>query len=479
MDLTKWVLMALITSISLAAAGHALLNKRDPKAAWGWIAVCMISPLLGPLVYLLFGINRIHTRARKMHEGSTTSRSDFGRYAHQDASPAVNDVPLEFLGLTRTSEAMSGRRLAGGNRIDVLHSGEEAYPAMIETIKGAERTLHLATYIFETNRTGRHFIEALGEAVERGVDVRVLVDGIGELYSIPRAGTLLKRYGVRVERFLPPRLIPPAVHINLRNHRKILVADGRVAFTGGMNIGDRHLADNPNNPSRVVDAHFRLTGPIIQQIEGVFLDDWEFVTGERISRQETASAEVGTGTGPALCRTIVEGPNEDIDSLTAVLIGAVSSAHKRVWIMTPYFLPPRDLTGALQSAALRGVEVTVILPSRNNLPFLHWATRNMLWELLQRGVRVYYQPPPFAHTKLLLVDGEYSQIGSANIDSRSLRLNFELVVEVYDREFAEVLGEHFRRVRAQSTEVLLEELDGRRLPVKLRDSFAWLFSPYL
>jgi cardiolipin synthase len=225
----------------------------------------------------------------------------------------------------------------------------------------------------------------------------------------------------------------------------------------------------------VVDTHFRLNGPIVRQIERIFLDDWEFITGERISQRESLSTEAGM----ARCRSIVEGPDEDIDSLTAVLIGAVSSAHRRVSIMTPYFLPPRDLTGALQSAALRGVEVSVILPSWNNLPFMHWATRNMLWELLQRGVRVYYQPPPFAHTKLLLVDEDYAQIGSANLDPRSLRLNFELVVEVYDRGFAQVLAEHLNSTRDRSVEVFLEELDGRPLPVKLRDSVAWLFSPYL
>jgi cardiolipin synthase len=150
-----------------------------------------------------------------------------------------------------------------------------------------------------------------------------------------------------------------------------------------------------------------------------------------------------------------------------------------VIIVTPYFLPSREMIGALQTAALRGVEVHVILPERNNLPFVHWATRNMLWELLQWGIRVFYQPPPFVHSKLFLVDGLYAQVGSANLDPRSLRLNFELALEVFDREWVRRVSGFAEACRRRSREVTLEEMDGRPLPLKLRDSLAWLFSPYL
>lgn len=276
-------------------------------------------------------------------------------------------------------------------------------------------------------------------------------------------------------RFLPPTLFPPTVHINLRNHRKILVADGRISFTGGMNIGDRHLAGRSDNPSRVIDAHFRLTGPIVAQIEPVFLADWGFMTKEYPAPKPVFSAE----TGSAVCRTIIDGPNEDLDKLTAILMGAISTARRKVLIMTPYFLPSRELIAALQTAALRGIEVTIILPEKSNLPYVDWATRNMLWELLRWGVRVYYQPPPFAHTKLFVVDDYYAQIGSANIDTRSLRLNFELVVEVYDKPFVAILTHHIDKVRERAREASLKELDNRSLPVRTRDALTWLFSPYL
>ncbi len=175
----------------------------------------------------------------------------------------------------------------------------------------------------------------------------------------------------------------------------------------------------------------------------------------------------------------MDGPNEDLDRLAMVLIGAVSAAQHSVCIMTPYFLPPRELISALQAAALRGVDVCVILPEKNNQPLAHWATRNMLWELLHWGVHVYYQPPPFVHSKLFVVDEHYTQVGTANIDPRSLRLNFELALEIYDQGFAATITRHFSRVREASRALTLREMDSRPLPARLRDAAAWLFSPYL
>jgi len=475
MNVVSWVVLALITVGAAAAAGHALLSKRDPRAALGWIAVCLMFPLAGPALYFLFGFNRIRTRARKLQAQSGPRTSDGDDAAVDVAAMSVDDVPDEFRELARISDAVTGWPLVGGNAVELMHSGEQVYPAMLEAIERASKTLYLATYIFESNTTGERFVDALADAAGRGVDVRVMIDGVGELYSLPRASRLLSKAGVRVARFLPPKLIPPTVHINLRNHRKLMVVDGRMGFTGGMNIGDRHLAESRDNPARAVDAHFRVQGPVLEQLERVFLDDWEFVTGEETDSNDGPPPAVGG----AICRGIIDGPDDDLDKLVTVMVGAVSAARERVAIMSPYFLPPPGLSAALQAAALRGVDVGVILPSQNNLPFVDWATRNTLFELLRWGVHVYYQPPPFVHSKLFIVDGHYAQIGSANIDPRSLRLNFEFAVEVYDSAFASTLGAHFESVRDRSRQVTVAEIEARPLPVKARDALAWLFSPYL
>ena len=253
------------------------------------------------------------------------------------------------------------------------------------------------------------------------------------------------------------------------------VADGQIGFIGGMNIGDRHLAEVHDNQRRVVDLHFHLTGPVVKQIEQVFFEDWVFCTGT----QMPISATPSTTASDALCRTIVDGPNEDHDKLSTIMFGAVASARRKISIMTPYFLPSPELVAALQNAALRNVEVNILLPAKNNLPFVQWATTKILWQLLRRGVRIYYQPPPFVHSKLFIVDDQYAQIGSANIDPRSLRLNFELAVEVFGKPVSEILSPHFYQSMEKCREITFEEVESRSIPVRIRDAAAWLFSPYL
>jgi cardiolipin synthase len=476
-----FLLLALHAVLALLSAGHALLHKRDPRAALGWIAVSLAYPLVGPILYYLFGINRLQTRAHLL-KGAPQKRliidqeNSAEQYAgHEQILPsALIDRP-ELALMAASSTAVTHRPLVENNSLQPFFDGEGAFAAMLKSIAEARHSVSLASYIFATDKTGRAFIAALSDARHRGVEVRVLLDGIGELYNFPRAGRLLKKCGVRMARFLPPRLLPPSVHINLRNHRKLLVVDGNVAFTGGMNISDRQLRSLPGNRNETADIHFQLTGPIIGQLQQVFDEDWDFAVGKNIPNQ----TETAKGTGNAICRVVTDGPNEDLGKLTMIITSAVALAQNRVAIMTPYFLPPATLINALQAAALRGVDVSVILPQRSNQPPVHWATRNMLWELLQFGVHIYYQPLPFAHSKFLLIDDDYAHIGSANLDPRSLRLNFEIVVEIFDRNFVSIISEHFERVKSTATEETLAGVDGRSLLIRIRDAIAWLFSPYL
>jgi cardiolipin synthase len=479
MHIFHGLILALNIALSLTTATHALLHKRTPSSALGWIAVCLIFPFAGAFLYFLFGINRVQTRARKLEDKHSGFSLDGATYKSAAAdltlSAADLDLPRSYAQIARISDKVTRLPLVDGNRVDLLPGGETAYPEMLEAIEQAEQYVFLTTYIFETNRTGRRFIDALSDAAGRGLDVRVLIDGVGDYYYFPRAGALLKRRGIRVARFIPPRLFPPAIHVNLRNHRKILIADGTIAFTGGMNIGDRHLVQQLKDRSRVRDMHFRLKGPVVMQIEQAFLEDWAFCTGD-LSAPPPAPPAVS---GPAICRVITDGPNEDFNKLATILVGAISSSREQVLIMTPYFLPSLEMISALQTAALRGIDVRVVLPAKNNLPFIQWAANNMLKELLYWGVRIYFQPPPFAHTKLFVVDQRYAQIGSANLDPRSLRLNFELSVEIYDQHVSQTIAGHIEHRIKHSHAITLREIEQRPLIIKIRDALMWLFSPYL
>lgn len=469
----------LVALLAVAAAGHALLFKRDSRSAFAWIAVCVLFPLAGPVLYYLFGINRVRTRAQALSRrspfrlGATSERDD---YACAGVAVSPIDLPESWRPFARISDALVPRAIVRGNRIEPLHNGDQAFPRMLAAIDRAQHQVLLTTYIFESNATGRRFIAALTRARRRGVEVLVLLDGVGELYSWPHAGRLLARAGIDVARFMRPRLWPLSLHINLRNHRKILVVDGDEAFIGGMNIGDRHIVERAAGGG-MADVHFALAGPIVRQVQTVFAEDWRFATGRVIDLAgETPAAAPD---GRAFCRACSDGPNEDLDKLSMLLVGAATQARERIVVMTPYFLPTAVLIAALQIAALRGVRVTILLPERSNLRFVDWATRNLLWELLEFDIEVLYQQTGFAHSKLFLVDDHYALIGSANIDPRSLRLNFELTVETYDRELVASLAAHCARCAADSRPVTLAEVDGRSLPVRVRDALCWLFSPYL
>lgn len=490
--------------VSTGAAWHALLFKRDPRSALGWVAICLAVPVIGAVFYFLFGVNRVRARAQRRPGKGRRWLVDFERGLR---APPILDRGLEDstsirgelfeadypVGIARAAATITGRTLLDNNKVTILRNGEAAFPAMLSAIARARETISLTTYIFENNRTGLSFVRALADAKTRGVEVRVVIDGLGIWYSrgIARA---LRREDIDVQRFNPPRILPPALGVNLRNHRKILLVDNNTAFAGGMNIGDRHLLEQTENKNPTVDIQFCFEGPVAVQLAEIFTDTWRKGGGEELNGiagppggcsntnnklNSLSGDNAKNEQGSARCRAIADGPDNNLDKLEQVFVAAMDSAQRSIRIMTPYFLPDQGMIAILQSAALRGLKVSVVLPAKNNLPYVHWATRNMLWELLSCGVKVYYQPGVFVHTKLLLVDEAYALVGSANIDPRSLRLNYELGVEIYDQVVVGELIEDFDMALKNSVPVTQDALDKRSLFARTRDALCWLASPYL
>ena len=464
-----WLLTILLLILSVVTALHALTHKRDPRSSLLWIIVCLSIPFAGPVSYLLFGINRAHNKVEQLGAVPETSLSE-------DPELKPDQQSRDHYSTHRTlGTALTELPLAEGNLVEILVDGEEAYPAMLESIEKARSWIYLSSYIFENKGIGKEFIDALTSAMERGVDVCVLLDGAGAWYSRGKTRRILAAKGIKVVSFLPPAKVFSRLTINLRNHRKILLVDGQQGFTGGMNIRQSHLIKTADPKKATKDTMFRLQGPVLKQIGEVFEEDWFYASGEQLSAKEYEDSQPGLSS----CRVISDGPGVHLDILAKILISAISSAQSSIYIVTPYFLPPRELIVAIQSAALRGVEVTILLPANNNLPYVHWAMRNSLWQFLQYGVRIYYQEPPFDHSKLLVIDQHYCQIGSANFDSRSLRLNFELNVEIFDSELGKTLSKKIENDKQNATEITEEQLADRSLPVRIWDAFWWLFTPYL
>jgi cardiolipin synthase len=472
--LYQFVIGACLLVVAIYSAIHALIYKKDSRAAFGWIAVCIFLPLFGPLLYFIFGINRVHKRAREL----TASFSEGSVHKKYSAinNELIKYIPASLENLQKVSNRITELPLVGGNKIENLYSGEQTYTEMLNAIYSAKEYIYLCVYIFKRDKVGKQFIQALIDAKNRGVQVCVLIDGIGELYSWRKVRRKLIKHGIQVHRFLPPKLIPFNFSINLRNHRKLLVIDDELGFIGGMNIAVEYFQKDETEKESLKDIHFKITGNLPQQLRTVFELDWQFVGGKINTNYSFESSNSPT---PTICRTIIDGPGENLDHLSIILLSAINSANNTITLMTPYFLPSRELIGALQTAALRGVKITIILPGKNNLSYVHWASRHMLWELLENGVNIFYQPPPFSHSKLFVIDDQYSLIGSANIDPRSLRLNYEVGVEVYSAEFATTLSNYAQNIQQACRQITLEEVDNRPLPIKIRDGIAWLFSPYL
>ncbi|MDT8398965.1 MAG: phospholipase D-like domain-containing protein [Pseudomonadales bacterium] len=456
---------------SLLMAGHALLNKRDSRSALGWIACCLLVPL-GFILYLIFGINRTRRSAREKRP-----QADDGGIP-LNLSPAA--PPVDF-SLATIGYNITGKPLLPCNAIDVLVNGEQAYPNMLAAIASARRTVWLSTYIFANDDTGARFAQALVAAHERGIDVRIILDGMGEFMSLPRIGGKLRKLGLAVKRFNPLALIPPSLHLNMRNHRKLLAVDGKLAFTGGMNISGHHLVSDGSARHRVQDLHFKFQGNIVADLEYAFLKDWDYCAHSSEAKDYQARDTVYPigQSETAWTRLILDGPNEHMDKFADTLIGIISAAHSRIWIMTPYFHPDAEIIGALQAAKLRNIDVKIVLSAENNIRLSHWATFNLLWQLLDYHVEIYYQPAPFSHTKLLLADSQYSLIGSANIDPRSIRLNFELGVEIFSSALNARLHAYFEDRITKARRLYSQDLAQRSLSVRIRDALAWLLTPYL
>jgi cardiolipin synthase len=424
-------------------------------------------PALGVLAYVLLGVNRVQRRAARLRRRAPRHHS---RLSQSGSEPGTHFAPL-----ARLVGEIVGRPLLPGNSVEPLLNGVEAYPAMLEAIGGAQRSIMFGSYIFDGDGVGAQFVEALVAAKARGVEIRVLIDDVSNRFSRHAASKPLAGAGIEVGIFNPP-FLPARLHAaNLRNHRKIMVVDGALGFTGGMNIARRYWREGPDQAFR--DLHFRLCGPVVTHLAEVFCDDWAFAAAERLQGEIWFPPLAPAG--DVLARGIESGPDEAFERVRWAMIGALNAAQRSVRVLTPYFIPDSTLISCLNAAALRGVDVDIVLPEETDLPHVHWAAFGQLWQVLDHGCEVYLRPGPFDHSKLLVVDGAYVLLGSANWDARSLRLNFEFDVECYSVELGAKLDGLVEARVSQSRPYTMANSNARPLPVKLRDGIARLFAPYL
>jgi cardiolipin synthase len=469
-----WLLLALDICMVGFAVSHVLLRQRDGRIAAFWAVIIAFVPLLGAIFYAMFGINRIQRRGQKYR-----AMTEVERQAVLEACPLhpEKEVPeLKLLGeLAESIGKLSRYNFSVGNHMIPLRS-EEAMLAMLTAIRNAKRSISLCSYIFEAKGVGLEFVKELEKAKNRGVEVRVLVDNMGTMYSWPPIIHTLRRRGIRAESFMHSHFFFRMFSMNMRNHRKVMVVDGVTGFTGGMNIrAGNMLSQNPRHP--VIDLHFQVEGPAVRQLQRVFAEDWAFCCGEVLKGdiwypELEAAGEVGIIGVP-------DGPDEDFELMPKVIFAAINAARREIRVMTPYFLPEAPILWALNSAALRGVDVTIITPKNNNIPFVRWAARTLYPQMLERGVHILEADGHFDHSKFMTIDGLWSLVGSTNWDPRSLRLNFEFNVACFDDILAGQLNAIFIKSLEDCHPLTREELRQAGVLLRLRDGFARLFMPVL
>lgn len=471
-DIVTTILAGLHVVAATLVTLHVLLAHRDVRSSIGWIGLAWLSPFIGSFTYLALGINRVQRRASRINLGPGTGKRDV-------KTAGAKRVEAAFLPqietLSRAADVISGVPLTHGNSLELLENGDAAYPQMLDAIANSKVSVALSSYIFAHDRIGSIFADALIRAHRRGVLVRVLVDGIGSGYFRSPLFHLLSAAGVPVARFLHEWAPWQMPFINLRNHKKVLVVDGQIGFTGGMNISDRNT--NEGSTIRVRDTHAKFGGPIVRHLMLSFASDWEFTTGESLAGAhwwpEVKSA------GKYAMRGITSGPDESIGRIETLWATAIEQAQQRVRILTPYFLPEDALMAVLRRAALRGVEVEIILPEYTNHWYVNWAVRAHLQTLFVDGISCFLTPAPFDHSKLMSVDGQWAALGSPNWDARSMRLNFELLLECYGGDVVDDIDALIDQKLNGSKKLTVDMLSSRALPVKLRDASARLFLPYL
>ena len=478
-DLGPALFAAIQLAAMLGAASHAMLTKSDVRSAAGWVGFILLVPVLGWLIYLLLGVNRIQRRARELRGPALPLLNPLPIQNANVLPMATSDQHRELESLARFGQKIQAEAFVAGNKVTVLTNGDEAYPAMIAAIDKATRSVALSTYIFNNDEAGALFLDALSRAQARGVRLRILIDGVGSWYSRPSIIPELRKRNINYARFLHSFMLWQMPYLNMRNHQKILVVDGTEGFTGGMNIAVGNLiAAKPKKP--ILDHHFRVEGPVVAQLMRTFAYEWTFTTGEILDGPDWfPPASATTASNGLVARALPGGPDQGINPIRWTMLAALAEARETIRIVTPYFLPDSTLSTVLSMAAMRGVEVDIVLPGRSNLRFVDWAATPQLAWLIEAGCHVWKTTGPFEHSKLMMIDGIWSMVGSANWDGRSLRLNFELNLECYDTHFAKELSRLTDAKIARAVSVTRNDIMSRSLPARLRDAAIRLASPYL
>ena len=481
-------LSMLVTTLTLA---WVLMTKPDSTSAVAWGLLIVFLPFVGPALFYVFGYQHVSRplKRKRRHKASYTVL--YPRRPRLDLGPPGADGQPEDTAWRQSlparmavlADRFGAQPMTRGNAIDFYHEGQPAFDAMLAAIRAAKHHVHLETFIFRTDATGEAFLEALAAKAREGVQVRLLYDAMGSHQLWHRRLHALLEAGGLSSVFLPLNLFRRRLQINMRNHRKITVVDGAVGFVGGLNIGDEYLGKDPGF-GFWRDTHLRVRGPAVADLQRIFAEDWNFASGERLTDPNNPDSEQAyyhptSGGGPYLAQVIDSGPDRELKGIREIYFAAILNARRRVWIASPYFVPDAGLRDALRHAGYLGLDVRLLCQFRPDKWIPQYAAQYYWGEMLEAGVKVYQYTRGMMHSKVVLVDDDWASVGTANLDNRSLHLNFEVNCLIYARQAVTELEEAYLHDLQTAIRLERDAFERRPFANRLVENACRLLSPVL
>ena len=481
MDFWGIVIYALLVFyflLVIATVFTVLHERRDPVRALSWIAVIVLLPFAGMVLFVFFGQDyrkqKIFNRKEikdliQFEQLSYKQLREIDTFSNPEVAANREIITL----LLNNNKSL----LTTNNRLEVLNDGSETFASLIDALRKAESFIHLEYYIFENDELGGRIADILKEKARSGVEVRFIYDDVGS-WNLKRSFIRsLREAGVQVHCFMPVVFPWLTSKINYRNHRKIVVIDGKEGYTGGLNIADRYLRGTKHGPWR--DTHLKIEGTAVNMLQLTFLADWYFATGIQLKDKDKYLMVSYDSVEDTAVQIATSGPDSDWATIMQAYFAAITKATDHIYISTPYFMPGESLLTALKVAALSGIDVRIMLPSRSDSKIVYWASRSYITELLEAKIKVYLYNKGFNHSKIITIDNRFSSIGTANMDNRSFEDNFEVTAMIYDRDVTDRLESRFLADLNGCTRLTYRRWATRSRTDMFKESVARLFSPLL
>ncbi|MFB7142105.1 cardiolipin synthase [Gottfriedia sp. NPDC056225] len=477
----NFITILLIVNILLAGI-LIFIEKRDVAATWAWLMILLFIPIVGFLLYLFLGrqlkqknFYHLSNKERSYLQLAVTNQAN---QIHNDQRFIQDELLSKHSQLIMMNLKSANALLTTENEIQTFSDGYEKFNSLFEDIQNAEKEINIQYYIIQRDSLGKKLRDELTKKAEKGVKVRVLYDDIGSKKITPSFFKDLIKHGGEVKAFFPSFLRLINFRLNNRNHRKLCIIDGRVAYIGGFNVGDEYLGiDKKFGYWR--DTHFRIKGDSVNQIQGRFILDWQQATKQHghIIEEFTFNNVESIRNTPI--QIVASGPNSETEHLKNMYVKLITSAKQSVYIQTPYFVPDASIMDACKIAALSGIDVRIMIPSKPDHPFVHWASLSYVGELLSYGAKILLYENGFLHAKTIVIDQEVASVGTTNIDTRSFKLNFEINAIVYSEKESSNLQNLFLSDCKYSSELTLEKYQARTIFIKIKEAISRLLSPIL